>query len=333
MKITKYILIILFAGMTSCKFEESKTDKTNDYFLFSYFIKDSKDQINKGLRYAISLDGIQWNAVNNSQAIFIPEFGSVFRDPCIVQGKDGVFHIVWTVDWTCEDSKKSIGMAHSKDLIHWYDAKEIEVMQNPDVANCWAPELLWDEESDRWMLYWASSIRGKFPETLVKCKNEHTNNRMYYLWLSEDFEVLSEAKLLYGPDFIVNDVHIFQTNMKEGKYCMIVKKILQPGKLAPLFIAFSDYIDSGYELIEGEAISGKYQFLEGPSVISIQDSIYCYFDLSREERIGCIRNDEIKSGAWEDLTDELDFPSNAKHGTIIRIDEKNYNKLLSFSIQ
>lgn len=42
------------------------------------------------------------------------------RDPCIIAGPDGVFHLVWTISW----NEKGIGYAHSKDLIHWTDISD-----------------------------------------------------------------------------------------------------------------------------------------------------------------------------------------------------------------
>ena len=45
-----------------------------------------------------SYDGYKWNDLNR---IFLkPQIGdSVMRDPSIVRGPDGTFHLVWTLAW------------------------------------------------------------------------------------------------------------------------------------------------------------------------------------------------------------------------------------------
>ncbi len=63
------------------------------------------------------------------------------RDPCIIRGADGLFHMVWTVSW----NERTIGYASSKDLIHWSEQQAIPVMEHePTTLNCWAPEIFYD---------------------------------------------------------------------------------------------------------------------------------------------------------------------------------------------
>lgn len=38
------------------------------------------------------------------------------RDPCLAEGPDGTFHLVWSSGWTAEKGK-IIGYAHSKNLL------------------------------------------------------------------------------------------------------------------------------------------------------------------------------------------------------------------------
>ena len=49
------------------------------------------------------------------------------RDPCLLWGPDGIFRMVWTTDW----DMRGIGCAHSKDFVHWFEQKPVEV-----VARC-----------------------------------------------------------------------------------------------------------------------------------------------------------------------------------------------------
>ena len=63
------------------------------------------------------------------------------RDPSILRGPDGVFHLVWTIAWT----DHAIGVAHSRDLIHWSEQTRLPVMEHEHTAlNTWAPDLFYD---------------------------------------------------------------------------------------------------------------------------------------------------------------------------------------------
>ena len=49
----------------------------------------------------------------------------IVRDPSIVRGPDGVFHMPWTISWNDEGN----GVSHSSDLIHWSAQQRIPVVQ------------------------------------------------------------------------------------------------------------------------------------------------------------------------------------------------------------
>ena len=101
-------------------------------FMFSYFNNNGKD----GLHLAYSNDGLNWTALNNDRTFLIPVLSkdSLMRDPCIIRGSDGLFHMVWTVSW----KEKGIGYASSKALIHWSEQKFIPVMMQEDWAKLWS---------------------------------------------------------------------------------------------------------------------------------------------------------------------------------------------------
>jgi len=100
-------------------------------YLFSYFKGNGED----GLHLAWSADGLTWTALKGDRSFLAPQVGTrLMRDPCICQGPDGTFHMVWTSGWW----DKGIGLAHSKDLIHWSEQTWLEVMAHEDGAlNCW----------------------------------------------------------------------------------------------------------------------------------------------------------------------------------------------------
>ena len=79
------------------------------------------------------------------------------RDPSICQAPDGTFHMVWTSSWT----DRIIGHASSRDLIHWSEQQAIPVMMHePTAHNCWAPELFYDEPSQTYYIFWATTANA-----------------------------------------------------------------------------------------------------------------------------------------------------------------------------
>jgi hypothetical protein len=139
------------------------TSLAEEYFLFTSFRGNGED----GLHLAWSTNGYRWQALNGDRSFLKPQVGAsrIMRDPCLAEGPDGTFHLVWTSAWTVEKGKL-LGHACSKDLITWSEQQAVPVMENePNTRNIWAPELFWDKAKARWLIFWSSTIPGKFPET------------------------------------------------------------------------------------------------------------------------------------------------------------------------
>ena len=169
-------------------------------YIFSYFKNNGQD----GLHLAYSTDGFAWTALKQDSSFLKPTVAKdkLMRDPCIIRGADGLFHMVWTVSW----NDKGIGYANSKDLINWSEQQFISVMMHEDSArNCWAPEITYNPKKKQYMIYWATTIAGKYKAD-PKVENGY-NHRMYHV-LTKDFKTFSKTKLLYDKGFNVIDATI-----------------------------------------------------------------------------------------------------------------------------
>ncbi len=71
-------------------------------------------------------------------------------------------------------------------------------------------------------------------------------------------------------------------------------------------------------------ISGE-QWAEGPSPIQIGEYVYVYFDKYRDKRYGAIRSKDGKM--WEDVSDQIEFPSGTRHGTAFRITSEEFESI------
>lgn len=285
-------------------------------YLFAYFNNNGQD----GLHLAYSNDGFKWTALRNDSAFVKPAVGNdkLMRDPCIIKGGDGLFHMVWTVSW----KEKGIGYASSKDLIRWSEQQYIPVMEHePTAMNAWAPEIIYNDKKKEYMIYWATSILGRFPGTDSTGDNGY-NHRIYYT-ITKDFKNFSKAKILYDQGFDVIDATI----QKSGKqYIMFLKnETKRPVPEKNIRIATSDKLTEGYSA-PSKPITGNY-WAEGPTAFKIGNDWIVYFDKYRDHTYGAVTSSDLKN--WTDISDKIILPKGIKHGTILEISAEELNVLKS----
>lgn len=310
MKRTVFLFLLVANGL----FVKAQTDSV---FIFSYFKNNGKD----GLHLAYSNNGLNWIALKNDQSFLLPVLSkdSLMRDPCIIRGADGLFHMVWTVSW----NERGIGYASSADLVHWSKQQFIPVMMHEDSArNCWAPEITYDAKKKQYMIYWATTIAGKFA-TDPKVENGY-NHRIYYV-LTKDFTTFSKTKLLYDKGFNVIDATI----VPDGKqFVMFLKDETRTPPQKNIKIAISKKLNEGYSDASAP-ITGNY-WAEGPTTLRINGTWIVYFDKYRDHKYGAVQSaDPIAIGLnnWTDISDKISLPAGLRHGTIFKISNDEFELL------
>lgn len=273
-------------------------------YVFAYFKNNGQD----GLHLAYSKDGFNWSALKKDSSFLQPTVSKdkLMRDPCIIRGADGLFHMVWTVSW----NDRGIGYANSKDLVNWSEQQFIPVMMQEDSArNCWAPEITYDVKKKQYMIYWATTIRGKYPaDPLVESGYNH---RMYYV-LTKNFQTYTPTKLLYDKGFNVIDATI----VPEGKrFIMFLKDETRTPPQKNIKIAYSKKLNRSYSNAS-PAITGNY-WAEGPTTIKINNTWLVYFDKYRDHQYGAIQSADLIN--WTDVSDKISLPKGIRHGTIFKI--------------
>ena len=292
---------------------ESAADSSHCY-LFSFFKGNGED----GLHLAWSRDGLQFKALNGDRPLLAPLVGKekLMRDPCIICGPDSVFHMVWTPSW----NDTVIGYANSRDLISWSEQRAIPVMAHePATRNCWAPELIYDDVHERYLIFWSSTIPGRFPET-EKSSEDNYNHRIYCT-TTADFLTFTPTELFFDPGFNIIDATI----LKSGSvHIMFFKdeRLNPPRKNIRWTSAWT--AKGPYGQPSGP-ITGSY-WAEGPSAIMIGEFWYVYFDRYREGRYGAVRSKDLQQ--WEDISSLVSFPEGARHGTVFEVTQPVLEKLL-----
>jgi hypothetical protein len=303
-KIIIYLSVSLFSVIAFAQ---------DSVFMFSYFKNNGKD----GLHLAYSNDGLKWTALKNDQSFLQPILSkdSLMRDPCIIRGADNLFHMVWTVSW----NQRGIGYANSKDLINWSEQKYIPVMHHEDSArNCWAPEITYDKKKKQYMIYWATTIAGKYPAD--RTVENGYNHRMYYV-LTKDFKTFSKTKMLYDKGFNVIDASI----VHDGKqYVMFLKDETRNPPQKNIKIATSKKLESSYS-DASPPITGNY-WAEGPTTVKLNGNWVVYFDKYRDHKYGAVQSSDLKN--WTEISDKISLPPGIRHGTIFKVSNEELKSLL-----
>lgn len=285
--------------------------------IFAYFTDNGQD----GLHLACSHDGLDWKPLNDGKSFLAPESvdDRIMRDPCVILGPDDVFHMSWTSSW----GAKGFGLAHSRNLIEWSNQQHVPGMSHePKAINCWAPEIVYDDETNRYVLYWSTTIPGRFPDTDntgdVASNGTPYNHRIYYTTTS-DFKTFAPTKLLYDGGFNAIDANI----VRDGKrWLMFIKdETLKPVR-KQIRLATSDHATGPYGPASKPITDS---WTEGPAAILINGQWHLYFDRYNDGRYGLMRSRDLEH--WEDLSDRLHMPQGVRHGSVLSVSDETLARL------
>lgn len=282
-----------------------------DAYLFAYFTGNGED----GLHLAASADAYHWDKLGGGRSYLAPQVGKskLMRDPCIVRGPDGVYHMVWTSGW----NENNIGYASSKDLVHWSEQQEVPVMAHEaGVLNAWAPEIVYDEQRAEFLIFWASTVPGKFAQTDGSSEDKY-NHRMYYT-TTRDFKTYAPTRLYYDPGFSVIDATILRAN---GANYLLVKDETRTPPRKYLQLAAAPDLHGPFGKLSAP-ITPPGLWVEGPTAIQAGADVIVYYDAYRSKHYGAMRSRDLVH--WEDVTAQMHFPDEGtpqrlRHGTVIAV--------------
>lgn len=310
----------------------AKGSAKDSVYLFTSFREPSTE----GLEYLYSYDCLHWDTIPN--VVMKPEVGNdkqykdaftgevkwpkfapekrCLRDPSIIQGPDGTYHLVWTTQW---GGNRSFGYAHSKDLVHWSKQREIPVMDSIPTNNVWAPELFYDDERQLFFIIWSSQIKPEEYTDLDRM-GKNSPNRLWYT-TTKDFVTFSKAKRYYDPGF--NSIDAYLLKRAKDDYVLIVKDNRKPG-FSNLFCVFGK---SPFGPFSNPSERFGRTFSEGPCAMRMPDGEWLiYFDQYHPQEYTAVSTRDFKT--FTSMRDRISVPLKHKHGTIVRISKKELAYIL-----
>jgi beta-xylosidase len=269
------------------------------YFVFAYF-KDG----DRGLYLALSNDGYKWENINQGQPVMDSPIW--LRDPSVARGPGGTFHMVFT-----GGGKDAFGYAWSRDLLTWSEPRAIEIMQSvPGNKSVWAPEIVYHDEKQQWVIAWSSDVEGRFPETQGQAK---VNHRIYYT-TTRDFRNFAEPSILIDPGYTSIDPSFLKAN---GRYYLFFKDERDNPSKKQVRMAVAASPEGPFEKISDALTVTR---VEGPCAVKVGDDYLVYFDEYRWGRYGAIRSRDLEN--WSDVSKLMSFPKQARHGSIFQVPQE-----------
>ncbi len=188
-----------------------------DKYLFIHFT--GEHEIGEQIYFSVSSDGLHYEDLNGGQPVLFSSIGEKgVRDPFLIRDeKNNKFFIIATDlriasgkgwGWAQFDASKKLIVWESADLTNWSEPWDVEV--GVDDAGCvWAPEAVYDEEKQAFMVFWASMTPKNIPE-----KAKQKIFRSY----TTDFKSFTTPELYIERDNHVIDTDIVRvTKERDGK--------------------------------------------------------------------------------------------------------------------
>lgn len=339
------------AVATGCKQKaaEPAADEPAAY-LMAYF-SDS----DHSLHFALSRDGYTFTALNDNQPIIsgdtIADQHGI-RDPHIYRGPDGKYYLVLTdlhiygkeaglrdTHWERGDeygwgNNRGIVLMKSDDLINWThnEARLDELWPEDygDIGCAWAPQTIYDPETDQMMIYF--TIR-KVGEGLDKGNPTDRKTRLYYSYANPEFTTLAtKPELLYEyPDSNIQVLDADICPMPDGRYMMTYVAQENPGGIK---VAYSDKINRGYNYVE-QQIDGEDGACEAPNAWKRigEDKWVVMYDIFsiQPHNFGFVETTDFQNftplGRFNEGPMKTTNFTSPKHGSVIWITEPEAQRL------
>ena len=137
---------------------------------------------------------------------------------------------------------------------------------------------------------------------------------------TRDWKSFSEPRLFFDPGFSSID----STIIKDGsRWIMIFKDERKNPAVKRLRLAFADSPCGPWT---GVTEPFTRDWIEGPSAVKIGAEWWLYFDHYRKPRgYGAIRTVDWKT--FKDVSEEVSFPEDHRHGTVVAIPAKVADRL------
>ena len=287
-------------------------------YLFTYFTGNRISE--EAVRYAISMDGYSYYALNNNQPVIdsriVSSTGGV-RDPHILRGEDGhTFYMVLTdmVSANGWSSNRAMVLLKSTDLVNWKHSVINMQKRYPNqekLRRVWAPQTIFDPEAGKYMIYWSMMYEGG-PDII------------YYAYANQDFtDIEGEPKPLFIPQ---NKLSCIDGDivLKDGVFHMFYKT---EGNGNGIRVATTRSLTSGQWEEQPDYKQQTKDAVEGAGTFKLigQDKYILMYDVYMRGKYQFTETTDLKNFRVVDSEVKMNF--HPRHGTVIPITREELQRL------
>ena len=325
----------------------------NNGYLWLNFKATDYEKVNFGY----SADGYAWKMLNDGDCVMDSDEGTKgIRDPHLIKlqtpDADGNKYVMIGTDlhaegsaaggsWDQIDASKYLVVAKSKDLVKWTEPQLVSTGLEGKVGNAWAPEAIWDEETNDYLVYWSSrdlSTGGDSPttgNTALKVYKAHTTDFTSFqdptVWLdqsSADMHNIIDTTIVRGDD---GDYYRFSTS--DWWTTIDVASSLE-GQWTRLVERDAD-IASGKSKVTGDDVrsttaSGLSNHIEGLTVYQLNSGKWMVMgDNGGYKGFVIDRLSDLKKGRSFSAASGVTFSEKFRHGTVVELTEAEQKAVLA----
>ncbi|QGY44794.1 family 43 glycosylhydrolase [Maribellus comscasis] len=320
----RWVMILSFLFLISCENIKSTNEQFAGY-MFVYFTGNEPGE--EAIRVAVSTDGYNYRALNDNEPILnsknISSSGGV-RDPHILRGADGkAFYMVATDLYVPGQGWNNYAMIllKSTNLIDWsgsvVNIPETFPGEFSDVNRVWAPQTIYDEKSEKFMIYFSM-------------KKDDGPDIIYYAFANKDFTGLEGApKQLYFPPAESNTKACIDGDIIpfHGKYYLFHKaEDGDPG----IKLAVSDNLTEGYRLVSDKRVDLETRPVEGSGIFKLNssDEWILMYDVYTSGRYQFTKSSDLQNFSVVD--EEVSMNFHPRHGTVMPVTGNELKRLISY---
>lgn len=310
-----------FALGLACSVNAPHAQAAATGYVYAYFQGGWPTGGHSGVFMSYSTDGLNFEPMNNGEAVYVPPEAwgpgsdtdttdeDQTRDPSVVYGADGLYHMVWTsgID------TRTIGYASSADLKTWTNEQLIPIWDASTVVNhTWAPEIFYDEANSDYQIIFASDL-------------DNGDHKLYSI-TTTDFTSFSAPSLFYYNGATVIDAMIARDTVN-NRYLMAIKDEQNGAKnirLATAPTAQGPWTTDN-PVIVGPTSGIEENVTEGPSLLKIDDTWLLYYDAYGAGYLGVATttdSDPTHASSWTNMTSQATMPI-GHHGTVFAAPNSN----------
>lgn len=182
-------------------------------YLFVHFTGEQPE--GEQVYFSVSRDGMHWEDLNQGEPVLVSGIGEKgVRDPFILRNPLNGKYVIIATDLRIEAGKgweaaqyagsRSLMIWQSDNMTDWEGPESCEV-GIPQAGCVWAPEAIFDEEKQEFLVFWAS---------MVKEEGDEAPKQRIYASRTKDFHSFTPAeKYQEGENHIIDT-----TILKAGEY-------------------------------------------------------------------------------------------------------------------